>query len=44
MTIMVFLGSVPVATWKNISLPISIVYFILSGISTYFKYATTESK
>lgn len=43
-TIMVFVGGASVATWKSISLPISAVYFVLGGVSTYFKYALVETK
>lgn len=41
-TLMVFGGNVTPDTWKNVSLTISIIYFILGGIATYIKFGLTE--
>lgn len=42
LTFMVAVGSVTADTWKSTSLIISFLYFALSGVSTYFKYALVE--
>ncbi len=41
-TLMVLFGNVTPGTWKNVSLFISIVYFVLGGIAAYIKFALTE--
>jgi NCS1 family nucleobase:cation symporter-1 len=41
-TIMVLAGHVEVSTWKSISFPMTITYFVLGGSSTYLKYGVTE--
>lgn len=41
-TLMVAGGSVTPDTWKSVSIVISFVYFVLSGVSTCFKFALVE--
>lgn len=41
-TLMAAFGNVAPDTWKQVSFPISITYFILGGIATYIKFALTE--
>ena len=43
-TVLVFAGGIGVETWKTISFPITVCYFVLGGIATYLKYGLTEVK